>query len=106
MSVDASLFTTCPGRRDAYLDWVQMLTGLGLVLFMAFHTLLTSSIIFGAEALDGVAGFLETLHLDTLAHFFVPILFFTHFIVAARKIPFRSEGQLAILLNEKYIVFQ
>lgn len=103
MSVDASLFATCPGRRDAYLDWVQMLTGLGLVLFMAFHTLLTSSIIFGAEALDGVAGFLETLHLDTLAHFFVPILFFTHFIVAARKIPFRSEGQLAIWRDAKLL---
>ncbi|NLY40365.1 MAG: succinate dehydrogenase/fumarate reductase cytochrome b subunit [Desulfovibrionales bacterium] len=96
MSVDATMHIVRPGRRDAYLDWIQMLTGAGLVLFIAFHTLLTASIIFGAEALDTVAGFLETLHLDTLAHFFVPLLFFTHFIVAIRKIPVRSNGQLAI----------
>ena len=103
MSVDATMHVARPSRRDAYLDWIQMLTGVGLVLFMAFHTLLTSSIIFGAGALDGVAGFLETLHLDTLAHIFVPILFFTHFVVAARKIPFRSDEQLAIWRDAKLL---
>ncbi len=106
MSVDATMHVVRPGRRDAYLDWLQMLTGAGLVLFIAFHTLLTASIIFGAGALDGVAGALEALHLDTLAHIFVPILFFVHFIIAARKIPFRFQGQEAIwrdarLLNHR-----
>lgn len=106
MSVDATMHVARPGRRDAYLDWIQMLTGAGLVLFIAFHTLLTSSIIFGANALNGVAGALEALHLDTLAHIVVPILFFVHFVVAARKIPFRAEGQEAIwrdarLLNHR-----
>ena len=84
MSVDATMHVVRPGRRDAYLDWLQMLTGAGLVLFIAFHTLLTSANIFGAGALDGVAGALEALHLDTLAHIFVPILFFMHFVIAAR----------------------
>lgn len=106
MSVDATMHVVSPGRRDAYLDWIQMLTGAGLVLFIAFHTLLTASIIFGANALNGVAGALEALHLDTLAHIFVPIFFFTHFVIAARKIPFRVQGQQAIwrdarLLNHR-----
>ncbi len=103
MSLDATMHVVRPGRRDAYLDWLQMLTGASLVLFMAFHTLLTSSIIFGAGALDGVAGFLETLHLDTLAHVVVPVLFFAHFVLAARKIPFRPEGQLAIWRDAKLL---
>ena len=33
----------------------------------------------------------------------MPIFFFTHFIVAARKIPFRSEGQLAIWRDAKLL---
>lgn len=96
MSLYATMHVVQPGRRDAYLDCIQALTGICLVLFMAFHTLLTMSIIFGAKSLDTVAGALEALHLDTLAHLTVPILFFVHFVVAARKIPFRVDGQLAI----------
>jgi len=103
MSVHATMHVARPGRRDAYLDWLQMLTGVGLVLFIAFHTLLTASIIFGAGALDAVAGALENLHLDTLAHIFVPILFFMHFIIAARKIPFRFEGQEVIWRNARLL---
>lgn len=103
MSVDATMHVVRPGRRDAYLDWIQMLTGAGLVLFIAFHTLLTASIIFGAGALDAVAGFLETLHLDTVAHIVVPLLFFVHFFVAIRKLPVRPQGQLAFWRNATWL---
>lgn len=34
----------------------------------------------------------------------MPILFFTHFVVAARKIPFRSEGQIAIWRDAKLLL--
>lgn len=106
MSIHATMHIVSPSRRDAYFDWLQMLTGLGLVIFIALHTALNLSIIFGAKSLDIVAGALEALHLDTLAHVFVPVLFLVHFVLAARKIPFRVDGQLAIwrdarLLNHR-----
>lgn len=96
MSVHATMHIFGPSRRDAYLDWAQLLTGLGLTLFMALHTLLNLSVILGPKALDRVAGILEILHLDTLAHVTIPILFLIHFVVAARKIPWRIKEQEAL----------
>jgi fumarate reductase subunit C len=45
MSVDATMHVVRPGRRDAYLDWLQMLTGAGLILFMWSHMILVSSVV-------------------------------------------------------------
>lgn len=84
------------GRADAVWDWVQVLSGLGLALFLAFHTVLTASVLLGASTLNAVAGGLEAVHLDTLAHWTVPVLFLVHFVAAARKVPFRVREQRAL----------
>ncbi len=83
-------------RADALWDLIQVLSGLGLALFLAFHTLLTASVLLGARVLDAVAGGLEAIHLDTLAHWSVPVLFLVHFVAAARKVPFRWREQQAL----------
>lgn len=86
----------CRRRADAVWDLVQVLSGLGLALFLAVHTLLTASVLLGARVLDTVAGGLEAVHLDTLAHITVPVLFLVHFVAAARKVPFRWREQQAL----------
>ena len=32
MAIDTAIYVRAPGRASAYLDWLQMLTGAGLVL--------------------------------------------------------------------------
>lgn len=44
MAVNAIMPNACP-RRDACLDWLQMLSGAALVLFMWCHMLLVSSVV-------------------------------------------------------------
>lgn len=78
--------------RDAVLDWLQMLSGVFLVLFMWAHMLLLSSSIFGAGVFDGVAGFLESTGLAQVGGPLVVCLFLGHFLLAARKIPFTADG--------------
>jgi fumarate reductase subunit C len=78
---------------DARWDLVQVFSGLGLALFLAFHTVLTASVVLSPRVLNAVAGGLEAVHLDTLAHWTVPVLFLVHFVAAARKVPFRWQEQ-------------
>ena len=63
MSVDATLFVTRPGRRDAYLDWLQMLTGAGLVLFMWAHMILVSSVVLSPKIMNAIAYFFEATYM-------------------------------------------
>jgi len=96
MSVDATMHVVRPGRRDAYLDWLQMLTGAGLVLFMWCHMLLVSSVVLSPRIMDAIAEFFEATYMAQVGG---PVIFITmivHFVLAARKIPFRAEGQKTI----------
>ncbi len=98
------------GLRDALSGRLQMLFGVGLVLFMWCHMLLLSSSIFGAGAFDAVAGFLEDTGLAQVGGPLILCLFLAHFLPAARKIPFtagtparpypcREEGRCARILR-------
>ena len=101
MSVDATMHVVRPGRRDAYLDWLQMLTGAGLVLFMWCHMLLVSSVVISPRIMDAIAEFFEVTYMAQVGG---PVIFVTmivHFILAARKIPFRAEGQKTIWAHAK-----
>ena len=80
-------------RTAAYLDFLQMLTGVGLILFMLSHMILVSSIHFGAGAMNTLAKFLEYTYLAQVGGPFIGATFLLHFILAARKIPFRTQEQ-------------
>ncbi len=100
-SVEATMHVPRPSMRDAYLDWLQMLTGAGLILFMWSHMILVSSVILGTGAMDSLAWFFETTYMAQVGG---PIIFLTmivHFVLAARKIPFRADGQKTIWEHAK-----
>jgi fumarate reductase subunit C len=86
-----------PTRRDAYLDWLQMLTGAGLILFMWAHMILVASVVVGPGVMNAIAHFFEATYLAQVGGPLIFLVLLFHFVLAARKIPFRYEGQRLIL---------
>lgn len=84
-------------RCDAYLDWLQMLTGAGLVLFMWAHMCLVASVVISPKIMNAIAWFFEATYLAQLGGPLIFAGFLLHFVLASRKIPFRFEGQKLIL---------
>lgn len=94
--VDSTLHAPRPSRVSAYLDWLQMLSGAALVLFILVHMILVSSVLLGPGIMNGLAGFLEATWLMQLGGPAVALLFLFHFALAARKIPFRTREQAVL----------
>jgi fumarate reductase subunit C len=85
-----------PSRSSAYLDWLQMLTGVSLILFMWAHMILVSSVIIGPGVMNAIAHFFEATYMAQLGGPVIGLLFLFHFFLAARKIPFKTAEQRAI----------
>ncbi|WP_147821838.1 succinate dehydrogenase/fumarate reductase cytochrome b subunit [Salidesulfovibrio onnuriiensis] len=101
MSVDATLHVPRPSKRDAVLDWLQMLTGAGLILFMWCHMLLVSSVVLSPKVMDAIAYFFEATYMAQVGGPLIFLTFLVHFALGARKIPFRAEGQATILQHAR-----
>ncbi len=89
------------GRLSAYLDWLQMLTGAGLILFMWCHLILVSSIIIGPRVMNALAWFFEATYMAQVGGPLIFLAFLLHFVLAARKVPFRSKEQRVMLANAR-----
>jgi fumarate reductase subunit C len=98
MAIDATMHLTRPGKRDAFMDWVQMLSGASLVLFMWCHMLLVSSVLLSPKLMDAIAWFFEEamFNMVLLGGPIIFILFLIHFVLAARKMPFTANDQKTI----------
>jgi fumarate reductase subunit C len=96
MAVESTMYVRVSSRSSAYLDWIQMLTGVALILFMWSHMVLVASVNLGAGAMNALARFLEDTYMAQVGGPIVASIFLLHFILAARKIPFRVEQQSAI----------
>ncbi len=84
------------GKWDGALDWLQMLSGAGLILFMWCHMLLVSSVVISPDLMDAIAWFFEATGMAQVGGPFIFLVFLMHFVLAARKIPFRMDGQKVI----------
>ncbi|WP_338670165.1 succinate dehydrogenase/fumarate reductase cytochrome b subunit [Pseudodesulfovibrio methanolicus] len=95
--------TSVPGvsLTDAALDWLQMLTGASLILFMWCHMLLVSSVVISPGVMNAIAGFFEATYMAQVGGPLIFLTFLVHFALAARKIPFRAEGQGTILAHAR-----
>ncbi|NLJ28546.1 succinate dehydrogenase/fumarate reductase cytochrome b subunit [Desulforhabdus amnigena] len=85
-----------PVRTDAYLDTLQMFTGVALILFMWSHMILVASVNFGPGVMNAIAGFLERTYLAQTGGPVIAFVFLVHFVLAARKLPFRAKEQKAM----------
>jgi fumarate reductase subunit C len=91
MEVDTTTYVRAPSWTSAYLDWLQMLSGAGLILFMWSHMLLVASVNLGANVMNGIAAFFEDNYMVQVGGPMIAGVFLLHFILAVRKVPFRAE---------------
>lgn len=90
-------------RMDGMLDWAQMLSGAGLIAFMWAHMILVASVNISPEVMNAIARFFEVTFMAQVGGPIVFVLFLMHFVLAARKIPFRLEGQKTIWEHAKML---
>ncbi len=103
MAVDATMHLTRPGRRDAFLDWIQMLSGATLILFMWSHMVLVSSVILSPKLMDAIAWFFEATFMAQIGGPVIFCIFLVHFVLAARKMPFTANDQKTIWSHAKML---
>jgi fumarate reductase subunit C len=103
MAIDTTIYVRAPSRTSAYLDWLQMLTGAGLIFFMWSHMVLVASINLGADAMNTLARFFEDTYMAQVGGPMIGFTFLLHFLLAARKIPFRAEQQSAIWKHSRML---
>ena len=96
MAVNTTTYVRSSSRTSAYLDWLQMLTGAALILFMWSHMILVASVNLGAGVMNALAHFLEATYMAQVGGPIIACIFLFHFILAARKVPFRAEQQSTI----------
>ena len=80
-------------RCSAYMDWLQMLTGACLIVFMLMHLLFVGSVLISPALMNGLSNIFEWTGMAQIGG---PVIFFLlllHFVLAARKIPFASKQQ-------------
>ena len=96
MAIDTTIYVRSPGVGSALFDWLQMLTGTGLILFMWSHMVLVASVNLGPGAMNTLARFFEDTYMAQVGGPLIGATFLLHFILAARKVPFRVEQQSTI----------
>jgi fumarate reductase subunit C len=103
MAIDTTIYVRPLNRTSAYLDWLQMLTGAGLILFMWSHMVLVASVNLGAEAMNTLARFFEATYMAQVGGPIIAFTFLLHFFLAARKVPFRAEQQAIIWKHSRML---
>jgi fumarate reductase subunit C len=94
MSTDVTMHVSATGSRaSAWLDWLQMLSGAVLILFMWAHMVLVASVIIGPGVMNAIAWFFEATYMAQVGGPVIVLIFLLHFVLAARKVPFRAREQ-------------
>ena len=94
-SADTTMELARPTRASAYLDWAQMLSGAVLILFMWAHMILVASVIISPKVMNAIAWFFEATYMAQIGGPVIALIFLFHFVLAARKTPFRAREQKA-----------
>lgn len=103
MAIDTTIYVPAPSKASAYLDGLQMLTGVGLIIFIWSHVVLVASVHLGAEAMNTIARFLEETYMAQVGGPIIGCVFLLHFFLAARKIPFRVDQQVALWKHSRML---
>jgi len=99
MMTNQTIVRAAPVKTEAYLDLLQMLTGVGLAAFMMAHTVLVASVnmdLGGGRVMDAIGGFFETTYMAQIGGPVIALTMLAHFVLAARKLPFHAREQKAI----------
>ncbi len=89
--------STCTKR----LDFFQVISGVLLTVFIFGHLLLVSSMLLGQGVFNSLAYFLEVTYIEVIILPVILLLMFAHFLIAARKMPFRQGEFLTFMEHSK-----
>ena len=103
MAIDTTIYVKPQSGISAYLDWLQMLTGAGLILFMWSHMMLVASVNLGTEVMNKLAYFFEATYMAQVGGPLIGLTFLVHFVLAARKIPYRTREQSTMWKHSKML---
>ena len=103
MAIDTTIYVKPYSGISAYLDWLQMLTGAGLILFMWSHMILVASVNLGPGVMNTLAYFFEATYMAQVGGPIIALTFMVHFVLAARKIPYRTQEQSTLWKHSKML---
>lgn len=83
------------------LDIIQAITGVLLILFLWAHVFLVSSVIISPALMNGIADFFERTYMAQIGGPLVLLLIVYHFLIAARKMPFRASEFMTFWRNAR-----
>ncbi len=87
-----------PAEVRTRLDFWQAATGALLALFVCCHLLLEGSVVVSPSLTNGIAWFMEATYILHVVAPVVLVLIVVHFVIAARKMPFRA-GELCVFVD-------
>jgi len=96
MSDQTAVAQVQPVRTEAYLDFLQMLSGVALVMFMWAHMILVASVnldLGGGRVMNWIAHFFEATYMAQIGGPMIALVMLAHFVLAARKLPFKAREQ-------------
>ncbi len=102
--LDNACGRTKPGglpRASKKLDFYQVISGLLLTCFIFGHLLLVSSVLLGTSVFDSICWILEVTYLEIIVTPAILLLVFAHFLIAARKMPFRQGEFITFMEHSK-----
>lgn len=91
------------GGTSTRLDFIQAVSGVLLILFLWAHLLLVSSVILSPKLMNAIGWFFEATYMAQIGGPVIFLLMIYHFLVAARKMPFRAGEASTFLANAKQL---
>ncbi len=88
-------------RLEAWMELFELGTGLLLLLFLQFHLLAVSSIIFGAEAFNRDSARMDEYYLSYVGIPLVILAILAHGLLAMRKAPWKFQEMRVFLQHSK-----
>jgi fumarate reductase subunit C len=77
------------------LDFFQAISGVALLLFLWAHLIMVGSVVVSPKLMNALGRFFEATYLAQIGGPLVFLIMLAHFVIAARKMPFRA-GELSL----------
>ena len=87
-----------PAEVKSRLDFWQALSGAVLALFISVHLVLEGSVVLSPVITNGIGWLLEATYIAHIAAPVLVLIIIAHFIIAARKMPFRC-GEFGLFVR-------
>ncbi|GFM34581.1 succinate dehydrogenase/fumarate reductase cytochrome b subunit [Desulfovibrio subterraneus] len=93
-------------KLSGRLDVLMMVSGFLLAVFVGMHMLFVGSVILSPSLMNGLAWFFEELYLVQIGGPLILLVMIGHFILGARKMPFRQKEYIAFRAHSKMMHHQ